>query len=241
MNERDETDRLEQGISEAPLSHHLDRGTLAGCFGILLVLSLPALLFLPLERWHLPLWLGRLLPLFVVCAVVLGVWLLFQVPSSRAPARSYDPRYPLTRGGRLPLEERPASMRNRLVLLLGLVLVACAVTSYLLVSFTTTERGFAIGTLLAGIAGGGLLIGGALAALHRIPVPAWRWVRTPIQGGPAFQALPLALIGLVTLAWSLFAAVAAGYAWAPPAIGLLILAGVLAGPVLQRLPDRRRR
>src|SRR5579864_6260606 len=99
MNERDETERLEEGTSAAPLTHHLDRGTLAGCLGILLVLSLPALLFLPLESWHLPLWLGRLLPLVVVGAVVLGVWLIFQVPS-HAPARSYDPRYPLTRGGR---------------------------------------------------------------------------------------------------------------------------------------------
>ncbi len=117
MNERDETNSLTRDTLDERSTPRLDRSTLVGCAGILLVLSLPALLFLPLERLHMPIWVANLVLLLAIGAVVFGGYLLVQVPS-QSPVRSHDPNFPLTTTGRSPLLEHPAERSNRNMLLL---------------------------------------------------------------------------------------------------------------------------
>ncbi|MGZ3680386.1 MAG: hypothetical protein ACXWQR_17800 [Ktedonobacterales bacterium] len=217
---------------------HLDRGTLTGCLGILCVLALPMLLFLPVESWNLPLWLLRLVPLVAVGMAALGTWLLTRVPASPA-ARSSDPLHPLTSEGFPPVIEQPARHANRVGLIIACVLILIGVLGYILTTFGASDIAVFTGTLLASAAGAVLLLYGVLAARCRLAVPAWRWIRVPIQEGLVHQVLPLTLIGLVALVWALFIAEEQGYIWAPIGIGVLILGSALLGPVTQRLPRQR--
>ncbi|MGO8951517.1 MAG: hypothetical protein ACLQUY_28455 [Ktedonobacterales bacterium] len=241
MNERDETDSLAPGTASEPATAALNKSTLVGCGGILLVLSLPALFFLPLERLHIPSWIGNLIPLLAIGAVALGAYLLLQVPSE-APVRSHDPQHPLTSSGKRPILEQPAARSNRIILLLEYGLVLCAVAGYGLVSFGGRGIGIAIGTLVISVAGYGLLIGGNLAARRRVPVPAWRWVHLPVQGTVVLQALPMMTLGLVLLIWSLILGVEDGSFLLTLGLGLLVVAGILLSMLYQRLsPNHSKR
>ncbi len=237
MPSSDEPESNPTFVSEPPLQTRLDRGTLTGCLGILCVLALPALLFLPVESWQLPLWLLRLVPLIAVGMAAIGAWLLTRVPVSPA-ARSSDPLHPLTSEGFSPIVEQPARRENRIGLIIAFALGFIGISGYAIVTFGTTNTAILTGTLLASGAGGTLLLYSILSVRRRLPIPAWRWMRIPIQGGEAFQVLPLACVGLVMVVWALFIAAGQGFIWAPIGIGALILGGVLFGPVTQRLPRR---
>ncbi|MFI5273344.1 MAG: hypothetical protein ACHQ4H_09975, partial [Ktedonobacterales bacterium] len=108
----DEGDRSRYAVPDQPqdvppLPNRFDGGTALGCLGIVCVLALPAILFLPVEDWHLPTWALRLVPLLALGIALVGVWLLARMPPARLP-RSSDPRYPLTEAGRAPVVEQPA-------------------------------------------------------------------------------------------------------------------------------------
>jgi hypothetical protein len=226
MNERDETDSLVPGASwESPASS-LNRGTLIGCAGILLVLSFPALLFLPLERLQMPLWLWNLIWLLGLSLLALGTYLLIRMPAD-ARIRSVDPGRPLTSSGRSPILEQPAERGNRVTLLVEYGLVLCATTGYGMVSFAAQDAEIAIGTLVLSASGYCLLLGGSLAGRRVIPVPARRWVRLPVHGGIAPQALAMMGLGLVLLVWSLILGVEDRYLLLSLGLGLLFLIGLL--------------
>jgi hypothetical protein len=225
---------------DGPLPNRFDRGTLIGCLGILCVLALPGLLFLPVEDWPLPPLIAQLVPLVGVAAAALGLWLLARVPGAEPAPRSSDPLHPLTRLGRPPLMERPASPANRLGCLAALGLTALAAAGYLIVGLAAQRTAILLGTLLATAAGGALVAFGALVAAGRLPAPAWRWARGPAQGSRAPQALPLVFAGLVSLLWALFVAASRGYFWAPLGVGAIILAGALTRPITRRLPPPNR-
>jgi hypothetical protein len=227
-----------QTDDQMPVRARLDRSTLTGCLGILCVLALPALLFLPVESWHLAPWLLHLIPLIAVGMAALGAWLLVRMPANQA-TRANDPLHPLTSEGLPPVLERPAQYSNRIGLIACCMLMLISLAGYALVTFGATDTAMLAGTLLASGAGGVLLLYGVVAAGRRLPVPAWRWIRLPIQGGMVFQALPFAFIGLITLVWALFIAASQGYIWAPIGVGALILGCALIGPMTQRLPRRR--
>ena len=220
MNERDETDRLIPGAaSESPTSP-LNKGTLGGCAGILLVLSLPALLFLPLERLSIPAWIGNLIVLLAISAVALGAYLLTQVPSSAA-VRPRDPHHPLTSSGRSPILEQPAGRSNRITLLVEYALALSAIIGYGMVSFAGRGAGRITGVLVISAAGYALLILGYLASRRLAAVPAWRWLHVPVQGGVVSQAVPTMGLGLILFVWSLILAVEEIWFLLPFGIGLL--------------------
>lgn len=223
---------------QPPLPNRFDRATFTGCLGIACVLALPAILFLPVETWGLPEWAQRLVPLVGVAFALAGAALLSRVPAAAA-GRSTDPRRPLTGAGRPPLVERPAREENRAALLIAWALVVVCVIGYLSVSFARRPAGVVVGTLLASVAGGALVVYGALALARRLPAPAWHWVRTPVSGAGSAQCLPFGTAGVVALAWALFVAAGEGYAWAPLGVGVLILGGALIGPLTQRLTPPR--
>ena len=225
---------------DGPLPNRFDRGTLTGCLGILCVLALPGLLFLPIEDWPLPPLIAQLVPLAGVTAAALGLWLLSRVPGVEPAPRSSDPLHPLTRTGRPPLMEQPASPANRQGCLAGLGLAALAIAGYLIVGLAAHQTAILVGTLLATAAGGALLAYGTLVAGGRLPAPAWRWVRGPAQGSRAPQALPLVFAGLVSVLWALFVAASHGYFWAPLGVGAIILASALTRPITRRLPPPNR-
>ena len=239
MNERDETDRLVPGVTNEAPAPALNKGTLIGCAGILLVLSLPALLFLPLERLQIPLWLGNLIPLAAISAVVLGAYLLLQVPPN-TPVHSRDPRHPRTLSGRSPILEQPARQSNRMILLLEGGLVLSAIIGYGMVSFASQGSVEIIGSLVIPAAGYVLLVIGFLASRRRVAVPAWRWVHVPVQGKVITQALPMMGLGLVLFIWSLI--LGAAVYWLVLPIGMVLLGGtiltVLMARLWQRSPDR---
>ncbi len=237
MNERDETNSLTRDTIDERSTPRLDRSTLVGCAGILLVLSLPALLFLPLERLHMPIWVANLVLLLAIGAVVFGGYLLVQVPS-QSPVRSHDPNFPLTTTGRSPLLEHPAERSNRIMLLLCGGLLICAAVGYGFVSFTERNALIAAGTLLISASGYALLIFGMLAARRRMPVPAWRWVRMPVQRGVVLQALPMLMLGLTTVIWALFLGVEDRYLLLPLGLGLLVVTAAYIGGLLQRAAHR---
>lgn len=222
-----------------PLPNRVTRGTLVGCLGILCVLALPALLFVPFESFHLPGWVLRLIPLVGVAVVVAGAWLLARVPSAAAPPNR--PEWPRTRAGRAPLLERPATGANRASLAIALALTLCCVAGYLIVSAAgAADLVVLAGTLIAYLAGLALLVLAVLALANRVPAPAWRWERREAQRRLGPQAIPFACVAVVAVVWALFVASAQGYFWAPLGVGAMILAGALAGPILQRLPPRGR-
>jgi MFS family permease len=230
--------RYWQDADAEALAPRLDRGTLTGCLGILCVLLLPVLLALPLSDWRVPLWVARLVPLLGVAALALGAWLLAHVPP-RVPPHSTDPEQPLTRMGKLPVQERPATRANHLALALVAALAVAGALGYLLADTEDLASGRVVaGTVLSGAAGCALIGYGWLVGRGRAAPPAWRWVRAPIRGAVPSQVLPLMLLGLVALGWSLMLSAGAGYVWAPLGIGALLLAGALAGPIQQRWPQR---
>lgn len=225
--------------NNAPLPNRITRGTLTGCLGILCVFALPILLFLPLENLRAPLWLSRLIPLIAVAITALGAWLLAHVPAGSAP-RSDDPQHPLTSAGVPPVIDHPAGRANRIGFSIAVALVTLCLIGYGLVSLDTGDgRRLLGGTLVTSGAGCALLAYGLLTIRRQAPIPAWHWVRIPIQGGLVSQAIPFTLLGLIAVVWALLLAAGAGYIWAPVGIGLLILGGALAGPVMQRLPRSR--
>lgn len=227
--------------AEGPLPNRFTRGTFVGCLGILCVLTLPALLAIPVESFQLPAWVQRLIPLVGVAVVVFGAWLLSRVPAAGGP-RVGDPDRPLTRSGRAPVLERPATGANRGALAGAVSLVACAAAGYVLVSVAGGSNAALLGgTLLAYVAGMLLLILSLLSAVNRAPAPAWRWQRMLAQRNISTQAVPFACAGVVAVVWALFVASEQGYFWAPLGVGLMILAGALTGPILQRLPERKGR
>lgn len=233
--------RRPDGDSAAPLPNRFTRGTLMGCLGIVCILMLPTLLFIPVESLDVPGWVARLIPLVGVAMVVVGAWLLSRVPSGAA-APAGDPAHPLTHAGRSPILERPASAANRVALLSSLALCACCVVGYILVTVAAeTSMVVLVGTLLTYLAGLLLLSISLLEMRLRLRAPAWRWERVAIQGNVAPQAIPFACCGIVAVIWTIFIAYEQGYVWAPIGIGALILAGALTGPILQRLPQRRLR
>jgi hypothetical protein len=226
MNERDETDSLIPGSSRGSPSSSLNRGTLIGCAGILLVLSFPALLFLPLERLQMPLFCWNLIWLLGLSLLALGTYLLIRMPAD-ARIRAVDPGRPLTSSGRSPMLEQPAERGNRVALLVEYGLVLCASTGYGMVSFAAESAEIAVGTLMLSASGYCLLLGGSLAGRRVIPVPAWRWVRLPVHGGMAPQTFATMGLGLVLLVWSLILGVEDRYLLLSLGLGLLFLIGLL--------------
>lgn len=224
--------------ADGPLPNRFTRGTLVGCLGILCVLTLPALLFVPVEEFNLPGWMQRLIPLIGVAVVVTGVWLLSRVPSANAP-RVSGPERPLTRSGHAPVLERPATSANRAALIAAMLLIVCCVTGYVVISVAgRSDAAVLVGTLITYLAGVVLLGISLLSVVNRMPAPAWHWERVLISRNVGTQAIPFACVGIVAVVWALFVASAQGYFWAPLGVGLVLLAGMLTGPILQRLPER---
>jgi len=210
------------------------RPPLLGCIGLLCILALPALLFVPVEMLALPRWLAPLVPLLGVGLAAVGVWLVALVPPT-TPPRSGDPLRPLTVEGRVPIREQPATTANQAGMAVAVLLVLLSAGGYLLVSAAPSRWSALAGILLATGAGALLVVYALLAARRHLPVPAWRWVRMPVRAGLATQSMPFLLLGAVALVWAQIAAFEAGYAWAVLGVGILILCGALAGPIGQRL------
>lgn len=241
MSDGDSAPAREDIASDAPLPNRFSRGTLTGCVGILCVLTLPALLFVPIEEFNVPGWIQRLIPLLGVTVVVAGAWLLSRVPTASTP-RSGEPDHPVTRSGRAPVLERPATTANRAALVVSAALAICCAGGYALVSTAGGARPVVAGTLLSYLAGMLLLGNSLLAMANRTPAPAWRWERVYIARNNArTQAVPFACAGIVSVLWSLFVASEQGYIWAPLGVGVMLLAGALTGPILLRLPERGKR
>ena len=133
------------------------------------------------------------------------------------------------------LIERPADVNNRLSLAVVMVLAVMACFGCLLGCFAPFgHKDVVVGTEIASAAG---LCGFALSALvltRRVPAPAWNWVRMPIAGGGGKGVFSLAFGGIVVVVWSLFVAGFAGFMWARVGLGMVVLFGVLLGPLLQR-------
>jgi len=217
-----------------PLPNRVTHGTLIGCLGICCVLAMPVLLFLPLESWDEPFWMQLLVPLVAFGSVALGTALLARVPPGILP-RSRDPRFPLTGAGALPLRETPATVRNRLALcVVGLLCLLIALGVLLAVASGAEEPALLAGVLVAGAAGVLLALDGAVVALHRAPIPAWRWIRAPVQARRTPRGTPLALAGVATALWALLMLAYAGLVVGAVGMALLLLAGVLAAPLAQR-------
>lgn len=217
-----------------PLPNRFTRATAVGCLGIAGVFALPALLFLPLEEWHLSGWITQTIVLAVFAAVAGGAWLLARVPAE-GTARAADALHPLTRTGRTPLREQPADGGNRTVLLVFWALVLVAAGGYIATGATTGAR---FGASIAVVAAVGLLclaLGG-LVAVGRVPVPAWAWARAPIHPGPLPQGLAVALFGLALLGWALLGAAGQGYRWGIVGLAVLVLASALLTPLAHRWP-----
>jgi hypothetical protein len=220
------------------LPNRLTRGTLVGCLGILCVLAMPLLLFLPLESWGEPFWVQLLVPLLAFAAAALGAGLLARVPAG-VQVRSSDPRYPLTGAGSLPVREVPATPPNRVAMGTAALLVACALFGVLLAMWSEArEPALVAGVLMAGVAGVLLALDGLLVAVQRAPTPAWRWVRLPVQSRRAPRGSPLALAGIATALWALLILAYAGLKIGAVGLALLLIAGVVAAPLARRIPRR---
>jgi hypothetical protein len=227
----------------APLAHATEQptesshsgSTLSGCLGLICVLALPVLLFLPLDGFDLAPWLGRLFPLAGVAISALGVWLVARVPAATG-RRAADPLRPLTSEGHVPLREVPASRANQVSFVAAVALNGLCGVGALLVVLAPGTRDVLAGTLLCVSGGSASAVYAILAARGTLPAPALHWLRQPIRGG--YPPIWFLLVGGVSLVWALIIAFEAGYAWAAAATTLVILFGLLAGPVGQRLPPR---
>lgn len=220
--------------STAPLPNRFTRGTLLGCVGLLCVLALPVLLFLPLDNWRVPGWLAVLAPLAGIGALALGLLLLLRVPSGSLAAR--NPFTPLTAGGMPPLVERPAGATNRIGAAATAILTLAALSAVAVIAAGAFEHRELLPALLViGACGCALFAYGALIGAGRLPPPALRWVRQPVRGHIR-QSAPLVLAGLAALTWMLLVAADAGYRWGYVGLGLLVVGGVLAAPLTRRPP-----
>lgn len=214
------------------------RSTLLGCLGLGCVLLFPVLLFLPTDEPGVPRWIASLVPLCGLGIAAAGVWLVARVPAS-APPHSSDPLAPLTGEGRSPMRDMPAGRSNRIAFALCAALTGICAVGYLLATLVVRPGDVLPGTLLAASAGGTLASYALLATRRNVPMPALRWVTSPVGRGVSPQAVPFLLVGAVAYTWSLVVAFEAGYAWAALGTGIAILLACLAGPVGQRLPRDR--
>lgn len=220
--------------SAEPLSNRFTRGTLLGCVGLLCVLALPVLLFLPLDTWRVPGWLAVLVPLAGIGGLALGALLLMRVPPGSPPAP--NPFAPLTAGGMPPLVERPATTANRIGVAVTLLLLSTALAAVIVIAGGAFQHHELLPALFViGLCGCALIAYGALIGTNRLPPPALRWVRQPVTGHIR-QAAPLVLAGLAALTWMLLVAADAGYRWGFIGLGLLVVGGVLAAPLARRAP-----
>lgn len=223
---------------DAPLPNRFTRGTLVGCLGILGVLALPLMLYLPFETWGLARWAILGLQLLAFSAVGGGIWLLAHVPS--APREhSSDPRRPRTALGRDPVLERPASWRNRLGMAAILAALVVASGGFAFASFSATgQLAIPLGMALVGVAGLALAAYGVCIAFGRAEPPAINWVRTPATSRWLPQGGWVMLVGLTLLAWALLIAAEAQFAWGIVGLLVLLLATVVLAPAFRRLPLR---
>lgn len=214
------------------------RSTLLGCLGLGCVLLFPVLLFLPTDEPGVPRWIASLVPLCGLGIAAAGVWLVARVPAS-APPHSSDPLAPLTGAGRSPVRDVPARRSNRIAFTVCVALAVVCLVGYLLATLVVRPRDVLAGTLLAALAGGTLGSYAILATRRSVPMPALRWVTSPVGRGVSPQAVPFLLVGAVAYTWALIVAFEAGYAWAALGAGIAILLACLMGPVGQRLPHDR--
>ncbi|HEV8193667.1 MAG TPA: hypothetical protein VGP82_19605, partial [Ktedonobacterales bacterium] len=192
-----------------------------------------------LESWGEPFWMQLLVPLVAFAAVALGAVLLARVPAG-AQLRSNDPRYPLTGVGALPLRELPAARPNRIALGVVGLLLACIALGVLVAMWSgAQEPALLAGVLTAGFAGVLLALDGALVAIQRVPIPAWRWIRMPVQSLRAPRGTPLALAGIAVALWALLILAYAGQEIGAVGLALLLIACVLAAPVTRRISWRQ--
>jgi hypothetical protein len=222
-----------------PLPNRFTKATALGCLGILGVFALPIFLLLPLAEWHVRPWLLHLLELAVFLAMAGGIWLLSRVPAARA-AQVADPRHPITRAGRSPLVEAPATARNRLTALAIAALALGMMAVYVAAGSVIGQPRFGAVVAIAGMLGALCIALGAGIATGRLPIPAWRWARMPIDAYVIPQGIATCLLGAAALGWSLLAAAGAGYAWGKAGLALLVLVSVLLTPAARRWPTRAR-
>lgn len=223
---------------DAPLPNRFTRGTLLGCLGILGVLALPLILYLPFETWGLARWAILGLQLLAFSGVGGGIWLLAHVPSA-SRERSSDPRRPRTALGRDPVLERPASWRNRLGTAAFLAALVVAAGGFAFASFSATgQLAIPLGMALVSVAGLALAAYGVCIAFGRLEPPAVHWVRTPATSRWLPQGGWVMLVGLTLLGWALLIAAEAQFAWGIVGLLVLLMATVVLAPALRRLPLR---
>lgn len=222
-------------LPDAPLEHHVSAATAVGCLGIACVLVMVVIFALPLDSLGLPPWLQLAAPLAAFGLVMLGLWVMLNLPPGR-PMHSTDPLHPLTQSGVHPLMERPARSGNRAVLALAWGLILGGVAGYGVAASGQFGDGGSTGALIGAASGLLLLIEGALVAFQILPIPALRWVRVPIQSHRLRQGGPLALTGLTFLAWGLWVGASLGYFWGYFGLPVLIVAGILITPLTRQAP-----
>jgi hypothetical protein len=241
MNDDEVPASTEYGeYTDGPLPNRLTGSTLLGCLGLVGVMTLPLLLFLPFEDWDLPRWAILLLQLAAFGALGGGIGLLARVPSTVRP-RSSDPRRPLTARGTAPVLERPARARNRIGLAAVVGLVVLGAFGFIVAAFGGTLDGsIAVGTTLVSLSGVALAIYGCCIALRKLEPPALRWVRTPATPSWLPQGGSLMLLGLTLLAWALMIAAEARFIWGAAGLVVLLLSVLLIAPAFRRLPSWNR-
>jgi hypothetical protein len=239
MND-DESQSQMAEFPDAPLPNRFTRGTLVGCLGILGVLALPLMLYLPFETWGLARWAILGLQLLAFCAVGGGIWLLAHVPSGKRE-HSSDPRRPRTARGRDPVLERPASWRNRLGMAALVAALVVGTGGFAFASFSATgQLAILLGMALVSVAGMALAVYGVCIAFGRAEPPAMLWVRTPATSNWLPQGGWVMLIGLTLLAWALLIAAEAQFAWGVVGLLVLLMATVVIAPAFRRLPPQGR-
>lgn len=221
---------------DAPLPNRFNRGTLVGCLGILGILALPLMLYLPFETWGLARWAILGLQLLAFSGVGGGIWLLAHVPSA-PPERSSDPRRPRTALGRDPVLERPASWRNRLGMAAIFAALVVAAGGFAFASFSAIgQLAIPLGMAMVSVAGLALAAYGVGIAFGRAEPPAIHWVRTPATSRWLPQGGWVMLVGLTLLAWALLIAAEAQFAWGVVGLVVLLLATIVLAPAFRRLP-----
>jgi len=229
--------------SPGPLNNRMTGDTLLGCVGMLCLIATLALLGIGFGGLGLPFWLTALTPVLAFGIAALGFGLMARVPAG-PPLRSRDPRHPLTRAGTAPIVERPAELANRLMVGASAALALGAVVGYLTLSFDPLRaRGLFWGPIVMTISGVALVVVGALVNLQLAPTPAWRWVRTPIQGRPPRAVIWIYGVGAVAALSGVFLAFISGAVWGYVLVGALILSmafAVMGYSFWQRRPRRRR-
>lgn len=230
----------EPPVPDVPYRTKLPAGTFRGCVGILLLLAMPLLLALPLERLGNVRVLVVAVPLVAFGLVAVGGWLMWTVPAGRSPARTRDPQHPLTRDGQAPVREIPATTANRRAAIVLLVLLAITLVGMMLAIASTpgTSTVFT-GIYLTGTTGIALVVYGLLVIVGKLPAPAWRWLAARIGSERTRAGLAVLLIGSVPLVWALFFAAGNGAAWGIAGLAGVVLLASIATPLASRWPGRR--